>query len=549
MKSLKGKNVVSLDITQSAIRVVYGKRLKDEIKVNKAFIINLPKGCYEDGVIVNYDSLLIALKDGLKINNIRNNKYGICTFDIKDVISRVMVLPVVKPVQLINMINLEMQQHIPIDLSNFIVQYKIQDTFTKENVQYHEILVVAAPRDTISDMQRLMKDAGMKSILVDWKPNSAYKLFMTREINGSIKIKEKSVILVNIYKEYTSFSIISKGKNKYNRVLPIGNRELYQALNKETVHELIDIDQIDSTEFIDSLDVHLDETSIEVWIDELERILKFYSSRESGNKVDSVLIYGNVKGLERLPKAIEEYLFVPAAFIESVNKIQLNKSISRFSESQYINVLGAMLSNYRVDKLLDFNFLEPYVRKEKRFEVSSILALILITLALSYVGLDFYSSYQDVKELEDRLDKVNTQMKNQAVQEKLDALELKHEEFEALASFNENLALIEMEAFGDTVLSKVYYYTFIGTIPETITVDTMDFYDGIIELGGEAINDLSVAEFQKRLRDTGLFEDIYVPAIALVMDEENNGNDISPDGRVAFDISLELRGVNSDEND
>lgn len=543
MSSLRGKYVVSLDITESAIRVVYGKRLKDAVSVRKAFQVSLPKGAFEDGVIMDYESVLIALKDGLKVNKIRSNRYGICTFDIKDVISRVMVLPVVKPIQLINMINIEMQQHIPIDLSNFVVQYKIQDTYSEDNVQYHEILVVAAPRDTINDMQRLMKDAGLRPAVVDWKPNSANKLFTSREINGSIRVQDKTLALVNVHKEYTSFSIISKGKNKYNRVLPIGNRELFHALNKDSVHELIDIDQVNNTEFMDSLDVHLDETSIQAWMDELERIIKFYSSREAGNKVDSVLIYGNVKGLDELPKTIEEYLLVPSGFVDTINKIQLHKSVKRFKETQYINVLGALITNYRMDRLTDLDFLEPYVRKQKRVDYSSVLALTLILLAFGYVGLDFYSSYQEVKDLEADLAQLEAQMQNDAVQQKLDEMAQKQEEFAALVGFNENLTLVEMAAFNDRVLSKVYYYTFISTIPETVTVENVIFNEGTIGLTGEALNDLSVAEFEKRLRDTGLFEGIYVPSLALVGEDDETGP-ADPDGRVTFSISLGLRGVN-----
>jgi len=533
MKSLKGKNIVSLDICFDSIAVIYGKRTSGGIKVKKAFSVDLPKGCFVDGTLMDYDLVLTVLKNELKKNKIPKNKYAVSTFTGKDVIARVITLPDAKPEQLIRMIKIEMQQHIPIDLSNFVVQYKIQDSYVDGNVKYNEILVVATPKDFIADMFRLIKGLGLKAAIIDWQPNSANKLLYKRKIND-VQVKEESTIAIaNIHKNYTSFSILDNGKNKYYRMITVGSKELYHSLNKESIHDMIKVEEI-SDDFIETLDTRMDEDSIEVWLDELERILKFYYSREVGNKVECVYIYGDIKGIEKLSGSCEKYLGVKTSLIKTIDKVYVDQDIKKMDTNIYINALGAIISDYKFGKLYDFDFFEPYLTAKIKIKMSSTLSLGLILLSLSFVGYDYYKALEKIGSIQDEIIVLDQKIENENIHERLNILEQKQKEYDLLVVYNSNLNLIKEASENRNAIDKVSYYTFIGSIPDNVLIDSIDIGVKDINLSATATNDLVIAELEKRLRTTGLFNDLNVDTITYNEEEDN----------YTFSISFTAKGVN-----
>lgn len=533
MKSLKGKNIVSLDICFDSISVIYGKRTSSGIKVKKAFSVDLPKGCFVDGTLMDYDLVLSVFKNELRKNKIPKNKYAVSTFTSKDVIARVMTLPEAKPEQLIRMIKIEMQQHIPIDLSNFIVQYKIQDTYVDGNVKYNEILVVATPKDFIADMFRFIKGLGLKPAIIDWQPNSANKLLYKRKINDD-EVKEKSTIAIaNIHKNYTSFSILDNGRNKYYRMIPVGSKELYHSLNKDSIHGMIKVEEI-SDDFIETLDTRMDEDSIEIWLDELERILKFYYSREVGNKVERIYLYGDIEGIEKLSVSCEKYLGLKTSLIKKIGKVYVDEDVKKMDNNLYINALGAIISDYKFGKLYDFDFFEPYLNVKSKLKMSSTLSLGLILLSLGYVGYDYYKTLEKIEIIQDKIIVLDQKIENENIHERLNILEQKQKEYDLLETYNSNLNLIKKASEDRNAIDKVSYYTFIGSIPDKVLIDNIDIGVKDISISATATNDLIIAEFEKRLRDTGLFNDLHVDIISYDEEEDN----------YTFNISFSAKGVN-----
>ncbi|OPL08114.1 MAG: hypothetical protein AVO33_01975 [delta proteobacterium ML8_F1] len=535
-KRLRNKNILSMDFDDGQIRVLFGKRGSKEIKLKKAFTIEIPQGVYATGEILDFERMVSVLREGLKLHRIRSKTLTVVSVNSKESISRIITVPATKNEQLINIIKIEMQQHIPIDMENFILQYKIQRTFTKDGVKQHEVMVVAMNKDTTNDFFRLVKSVGLRPISADWQPNSVGKLIKHHVINENNKVALDTVVMVKLQKDFTTFSILKNGDNRYSRIFSIGSRELYHSLNKEKVHEIVNVEEI-GQDFMSTFDSQVDEEYLDAWLDELERIIKFYTSREAGNQITKVIVCGMTKGIGGLLPRINEYLSVEASLIEQVSFVKKPKNTEDFKCSEFAVALGNLILEYRYEHLKDINFFEPFVIKKTKIKISTVLSLLMVVAALGYIGFDYYTNYQIISSLEQEIQGYADQVDNPEVKAMLEMIAEKEAQYEELLAFNKGLNRILEEKTSSNFVRKPYYLTLIRSIPEAVTIESFEFSGSQVILRGSSRDEVAIAELQKRLREVAFVETLFIPGINRTEDEET--------GLVsyAFELGISLKGV------
>lgn len=525
-----------MDFDDGQIRVLFGKRGSKEIKLKKAFTIEIPQGVYATGEILDFERMVSVLREGLKLHRIRSKTLTVVSVNSKESISRIITVPATKNEQLINIIKIEMQQHIPIDMENFILQYKIQRTFTKDGVKQHEVMVVAMNKDTTNDFFRLVKSVGLRPISADWQPNSVGKLIKHHVINENNKVALDTVVMVKLQKDFTTFSILKNGDNRYSRIFSIGSRELYHSLNKEKVHEIVNVEEI-GQDFMSTFDSQVDEEYLDAWLDELERIIKFYTSREAGNQITKVIVCGMTKGIGGLLPRINEYLSVEASLIEQVSFVKKPKNTEDFKCSEFAVALGNLILEYRYEHLKDINFFEPFVIKKTKIKISTVLSLLMVVAALGYIGFDYYTNYQIISSLEQEIQGYADQVDNPEVKAMLEMIAEKEAQYEELLAFNKGLNRILEEKTSSNFVRKPYYLTLIRSIPEAVTIESFEFSGSQVILRGSSRDEVAIAELQKRLREVAFVETLFIPGINRTEDEET--------GLVsyAFELGISLKGV------
>lgn len=82
---------------------------------------------------------------------------------------------------------------------------------------------------------------------------------------------------------------------------------------------------------------------IEGWLDDLNRIIQFYTNKSNGKKINHIYLYGGTSKL----KGIDEYIALKTGIettkIITVNNIEFDRNINTTTIEEYVNALGALI--------------------------------------------------------------------------------------------------------------------------------------------------------------------------------------------------------------
>lgn len=120
----KNRKVVAFDIGSSMIKIVEGMYYKEELIIDKYITMKTPKGAVVDGEIKRSEELFNKLGQVLKENGIKA-KYGICTTNSTLIINREILIPRVEDEEMDTVVRYEIQQYLPINLEDYILQVQI----------------------------------------------------------------------------------------------------------------------------------------------------------------------------------------------------------------------------------------------------------------------------------------------------------------------------------------------------------------------------------------------------------------------------------------
>ena len=185
----------------------------------------------------------------------------------------------------------------------------------------------------------------------------------------------------------------------------------------------------------------------------------------------------------------------------------------------------------------DFNFFEPFQQKEKKSQVKGLpfwaIALILLIIAASWPAYNFFRIYtlrSEAQTLEERL-------VNDPNYHKLAEVEQKEAD---LLSYQDMLASLELadETIRESeLIDERLFFVISGTLPRDLALNSMSINGRNIQVQGFAGSKPAIAEMEFNLRNTGEFENIFVPSIS-----ENNG-------LFNFGMTFQIRGVSNGASD
>lgn len=354
-KNLRSLNeeLLSLDIGSHSIKWVTGKLDKNMIQLDKACTLPVSAGLYGDGQIHDMQKLRDVLEETLHRNTIRI-KSAVCTLESSTIITRELVLPLVKPQELKEIIDYEIQQYLPIELDQYIIQYKLLEEFKKEDVKYGNLLVAALPKSIVENHLALLKSLNLKPLALDIHSNAVSKLLnFCTQINKGENVLGKTAAVIDIGYEQINVNILDNGHFKFNRLLHLGVKDIDTHLItfldvSQDQAKAIKLEAADITETeMDYSDasgmVNIIRSSTNNWIDEIQRVFKYHTTRSTGNKIDVIYLYGESTYQRGLEKYMEEAFNIPTHRIQSIGSVNTANIKESIDLTNYINALGAMI--------------------------------------------------------------------------------------------------------------------------------------------------------------------------------------------------------------
>jgi len=346
--------IVSLDIGSHSIKLVEGKYTGNSVTIQKAVTIPTPAEAIRDGKLMDISKLREVINTLIKREKVKA-KDLVFTIESTAVITREIILPTTKPQEIEAMLEFELEQYLPIALENYSIQKKILDEFQEHGVRKSHIMVAALPKEIVNEYLALCDSLGLKPRALDLSSNSMYKLVSLKGFLGELNdISNKTIAILDIGHSYSNLIVIKRGILKFNRLMHFGGREInYNIANSFnlTIEEaeakkkevkslnLIGADEISSAAML----LNIVKESVDNWIRDIDRLFKYFLSRESGNKIDEIYLCGGSSKLKGLDTYIKNEFQTPTYNLRDTIEGKYSSGVLDKNLESYLNAVGAII--------------------------------------------------------------------------------------------------------------------------------------------------------------------------------------------------------------
>ncbi|ERI94167.1 putative cell division protein FtsA [Clostridiales bacterium oral taxon 876 str. F0540] len=348
------KSVISVDIGADKIKFVLGKFAKDKVIIEKAFMVNTPEGAVGDGNLFNTVNLSKTIENALTTAEIKIKDIN-CTTNSTAVINREIIVPKAAEDELETLVKYEIQQYLPINMDDYIVQHNILEEINEDNLSKYKVLVVTYPHKIAKQYYELFNNLKLKPSVLDISYNSVKKLIGgIRTINDSEYSIEEASAFIDMGADTINVNIYKNGQLDFSRIIKSGgsliDRELSKELkislekSEETKRELADLNYTSPSEGSEQYIVNnIVKLVADEWIEELSRIIQFYRNKKVGNNLSKIYIHGGCANLKGIDEYLASKLNLDVEKISSLSNVEFNKAVDTNDLKRYLNAIGAII--------------------------------------------------------------------------------------------------------------------------------------------------------------------------------------------------------------
>ncbi len=346
------KKLITLDIGNKTTKIVYGSSNKKNIIVNDYDIIETPKDCINDGIIINAELLSQALTQAFKRNKMPKADLVINVTGTA-VITREIQIPLSTDKEIEQILEFEAQQYFPVDLQNYTSDFKVLENVMDSEGAHSRVLIVAAPNKQIEGYLQLSKLLKRQLISIDIPANCVLKEFSYRTMHTISK--EEDYALVDIGHNTSMVCIFQNDHLKFNRILLNGSAEIdgfisnrFNLENTKAEALKVSFEGFSETkaEVAASSEADLGDViknAMDNIITDISRFIDFYNSRENSNHVQRIFICGGGSKLKGLSEYFSSYFNMPVSTLTVGNEIiYKGKQDKQIFDEDYIRLVNAI---------------------------------------------------------------------------------------------------------------------------------------------------------------------------------------------------------------
>lgn len=356
-KKFLGKLLLSIDIGQYTTKLVWGRTIKPAVvEVKRILSFPTPAGSVEKGRIVNIDALARQIDSIVKVEKTKA-AFVFCTMENAEIITREILLPTAAENDMEDMLEYEVQQYMPVDLGNYIIQSKMLDTFSQSDISKTRFLSTAVPKDLVQSYYELMQKVNLKASVLDIQSNAIDKLVQSELVAApeSVFPAEASIAVVDIGYSHINAVLMENGQYQFNRYIDQGavniDRSLMSVFDytegevSEKKRNTIDLNSVasilpdasDSLDQITMREINVVKNIVDNWSDELERVFRYYASRRTNKTVQKIYIHGGAAQIKGIEDYLSKVLGIP---VQRINTLNCVRTQDNTEVTPYLNAIG-----------------------------------------------------------------------------------------------------------------------------------------------------------------------------------------------------------------
>lgn len=342
----KKRKVVAFDMGSSMIKIVVGMYYKNDLTIDKYIKIPTPKDAIVDGEIKKEEELYIKLNQVLIENNIKVRD-AICTTNSTLIINREILIPKVNDDEIDTVVRYEIQQYLPINLEDYILQVTMLDEQGVIESDKLNVRVIAYPEKIARGYYNLLLKLNLKPYALDVNYNAVNKFINHTGINSEFEYKsEDAVAFIDMGADFIDVNIYKNKQLDFTRIIKDGGNDideiLLQRMNVKP-NELKDYKSknINLKDELDPLTIHVKDV-VDDWIEKIEKIVQFYKNRNIGNEVSNIVIFGGTSKIKGIDTYMTQKLGIKTKRKE-ISKIVFKSNDDGKPIDDFINAIGSVI--------------------------------------------------------------------------------------------------------------------------------------------------------------------------------------------------------------
>ncbi|NSB92251.1 type IV pilus assembly protein PilM [Clostridium saccharobutylicum] len=343
----KKRKVIAFDIGSTTIKIVDGMYYKNDLTIDKYITVQTPKGAVIDGEIKKEQKLYDKLNKVLKENNIKARD-AICTTNSTLIINREILIPKVEKEEMDTVIRYEIQQYLPINLEDYILQETILGEEQINEVKKLNVRVIAYPEKIARGYYNILSKLNLKPYALDVNYNAVNKFINFTDINNEYEYNsEDSVAFIDMGASFIDVNIYKNGQLDFTRIIKAGGNDIDEILVqmndvKDYEVESYKIENINLQQELDPLNIHVRDM-IDDWIEKIEKIIQFYKNKNMGNEVNKIIIFGGTSKLNGIDEYMTSKLGIKTRRRKGLSKITFKSNDDGEPVDDFINVIGSVI--------------------------------------------------------------------------------------------------------------------------------------------------------------------------------------------------------------
>lgn len=362
------KKMLSIEVGCSSTKIVEMDYQSKKPKVYRCVELKTPEGAVRDGYLnpVKMESLKDAVREALKANKIRTKRVLFTIFSGK-IISREIVLPGVKAHQINAIIESNVTEYFPIELSDYKITHMHISTFREgENVGKHKVLVIAAEKVLLEGYEKLAEALGLNIVDIDYAGNSAFQA--AKQSAGA-----EAIMAVKVEEENALVTIIKQGVMVMQR-----------TVNYNIGHQ--------GDEPVSPDD------AARVLVGTVLRVIDFYISNNEDNRIEQIYLMGSGSKETMILDMMTEQTQLPCRVLDTVRGTVVGKKAEDAPVNIFAPAIGAGISS------VGFDADKEKERHETNYVSACILMIlffiVLVGAVLSMALIPYNSALMEQKDLQ-----------------------------------------------------------------------------------------------------------------------------------------------------
>lgn len=357
-------------------------------KKEKFYIKNVKFLSSQDVEIDNNDKYSL-LKEALRLNTSKS-KNVVFSLNTRDVIIKQNHMPKVNPKDLDGIMNNEMYEMMSLDYEEYTFSYEVTDEKIVDDKETLDVVIGAILNDELNIILDIFKDFKLSVERIDTMSTAYCRLLKEVEYDDIMMLNIGSYgSIVNIYKEDSLF-----------------------------IHDNIPVRVGEDTNYSVALAL----------VDEVKGLNNFYSSRNFGKNVDTIVLLGESNENPYIEESFKESFNSNIVVgIENLFDIEndIQGDIQKYEISKICNALGSMMISNDKKGYSSMNLLPLAIRNRQKKKDILKQGLIVVPLALGILASPYF-----IFSIMDR----NVQNKTELAENRLDEILISYKDIEEIDS-------------------------------------------------------------------------------------------------------------------